>query len=453
MTKHIYNGKGLMNKIGMGLSVLALSSMFLYSCESDRSKLENKVSKSNKTYSISNKVDSETVTKKLTSLNSNLKLRNPLLPQIVLTDIFTYKVYDDQFNSIGNADERVAKELYSYNLEELVDMKAITTSNIYQIDLWLPLGLKSGKIDFYTGMSDSWDDKLHRFSSKLWPEQKSKLNQEKKESLNKMRWNTTKSSLRRYREEEIAKGIDLLKELSINYLKKNYLSESVQDVEMRRFISNVQTNLSANVLLGYNIHELLPPTLGKEKINAVAKTYFIDQLLSKGGKEFIARYPARYDILMSYGPFQLTKYALGEIENQKINSYTSKEHQSPKTVAELETLQDHVNAAVEFAFANWITLGESLRKNSLLKRFNDGFEDMDARGQKILLAGITACMHHLPADTRRGVINYVTNKKMDNMYFDLRGSLSPQLNKYYQSSGEAYLVMKVFDVLDDRYGK
>ena len=120
---------------------------------------------------------------------------------------------------------------------------------------------------------------------------------------------------------------------------------------------------------------------------------------------------------------------------------------------ELKTLQDHVNAAIELAFVNWIALGESLEKNNLLKKFNKGFEKMDSRRQKILLAGITACMHHLPADTRTSVIDYVSNKSMNNMYYDLCSSLSPQLKKYYRSSAEAYLVMKVFDKLDNKYSK
>jgi len=204
-------------------------------------------------------------------------------------------------------------------------------------------------------------------------------------------------------------------------------------------------------LLGYNIHEMLPPSLGKDKINAVAKAYFIDRLFSEGGKEFVERYPARYDIMMSYGPFQLTKYAMGELVNQNMNSYVSKKYQTPETMAELKTLQEHVNAATKFAFINWMTLGESLAKNNALKKFNDGFEKMDTKGRQVLLAGITACMHHLPVVTRTGVVNYVDSQPMTDMYTTLPGSLSPQLNKYYRSSAEAYLIMKVFDKLDDKY--
>lgn len=439
----------LKDKIVMGLAGLALSSMLWYSFASGRSKLEDSTPKSNEIETIYSDVKGAN----LASLSTESDVTNPILQQMTLEDIFTYKVYDDKFSSIRGADDTIAKELYQYTLEDLVKMKAISVSNVHQKDLWLPLGLNSGKIDFYIGMRDCWDDKLQRFASKLWKEQKYKLIEERNESLDKMHKKQTKSSLRNYRKGEIATGIDMLKELSDNYLEKNYTKGSVKDIEMRRLISNVEKNLSANVLLGYNIHEMLPPSLGKDRMNAVAKTYFVDRLFSEGGKEFIERYPARYDILLSYGPFQLTKYAIGEIKNKNMNSYVSKKYQTPQAMAELRNLQDHVNAAVKFAFANWITMGETLAKNNALKKFNDGFEKMDARGQQILLAGITACMHHLPAETRSSVVRYVNSKPMNNMYHNLLGSLSPQLNKYYRSSAEAYLVMKVFDKLDDKYGK
>jgi len=466
--KKLYERESLKDKIGAGLAGLAFIGVLLWPSLSERSKLEGAVSKSNDieiVYADTEIAHADIPVAELVSLDTELDTtgsdttgsnpKSPIQQQIALENIFTSKVYDNKFNSIKGADDIIAEKLYPYTLDDLVRVKAISASNVYQKDLWLPLGLKSGKIDFYKGMSDMWDDKLQRFSSGLEKikGQKTKLIDEKKESLDKMHKKQTTSSLRDYRSGEIATGIAMLKDLSKNYVEKNYTGGSDKDIEMKRLVSNVEKNLSANVLLGYNIHEMLPPSLGKDKINAVAKAYFIDRLLSEGGKEFIERYPARYDIMMSYGPFQLTKYAMGEIENKNMDSYVSQKYQTPATMAELETLQEHVNAAVKFAFTNWITLGESLAKNDALKKFNDGFEKMDVKGRQVLLAGITACMHHLPGDTRTSVVKYVDSQPMTDMYTTLPSVLSPQLNKYYKSSAEAYLIMKVFDKLDDKYSK
>jgi hypothetical protein len=60
-------------------------------------------------------------------------------------------------------------------------------------------------------------------------------------------------------------------------------------------------------------------------------------------------------------------------------------------------------------------------------------------------------MHHQPAITMKRTANYVDKRSMKNMHYDIYTSLPKQLDKYYKSAAEAYLAMKVFDLLDDNY--
>jgi hypothetical protein len=431
---HTYSRRNFLGLLGKGIAGAAIAGGLtgLISCSSGNEKLHTDSdieAKTERTVRASTQKP-ELMTKKLDPENGH---QNPLKQQIALTEIITYKLYDEQFLPISGADETVAKELYKYTLDDLVQMKALSSKNEFQKDLWITLGLRDTlNINFYNGMEDSWNDKLNRFSKKLTSKQKGILEDERDESLHKLK-KPTLSSLRVYRSKEIAEGITMLKELSENYLNTNHTGDSVRQIEMRRLVKNISSDLSENVLLGYNIHELLPPSFDGKKINAVAKAHFLNGWLKDGGREVLERFPARYDIMLSYGPFQLTKWAMSEVSQNNLNSYVSQRYKSPSEMAELNKLQEHVNAAVKFAFANWLRIGDTLADNGKLKRFNEGYENMNSRDKKILLSGITACMHHKPKETRAGVIKYLSNNSgknsMNEMHHELCSSLEPQLKK------------------------
>lgn len=385
-----------------------------------------------------------------------------------LNKLFTERVYDDRFNSLIDADENVAKELYRYSLADLVSKGNISSKDTAFRDLWLPLGIDDEKkrMDFYKGMGLCWDDKIKRNSSRIDERQRQILTTEKIESLSKVK-NGQKYSLREFRRNEVGHSIDVLKGLVDSYLKNHYIADSVYSREMKRLFGFVKDRLSANVLIGYQIQEMTPPALNvftgcndkgearyeNKKINAVSKAYYIDRLLKEGGKAVVERFPARYDIYLSYGPFQLTKSAMASIQEDNLNQYVAESDRVPTDMKDLRSLQDHVNASVMFAFYNWKLLGNHLAKNNLLKKFNNGFERLDDKRQQIVLAGITSCMHHLPAQTKTRVGYYVDQRSMDNMHYGIYESLGAQLDKYYKSAAEAYLTMKVFHTLDDTYGK
>jgi hypothetical protein len=349
------------------------------------------------------------------------------------TYLLTEPVFNSRYEPLGTADD-IARSLYPLSLQELVD-KGIVTSGIK--DLALPLGTRYGRkdVNFYRGMRDMWNAKQGIRGSRALQERRDHF-------LNEMR-QPTKSSLREYRRNEIAKGIEAIGELDRN---------TKYDEETERLVRNMAEMISPNVLIGYNIHEITPPGYNERQINPVFKAYFLDRLFKEAGKEFVEGYPARYDSYMSHGPFQMTNFAMPSAFG--MNRYVSAGNRVPRYVQHLDGIQQHVNAASMFAFSNVVMLGNHLRRHNLLRKFNDGFERMGEREKQILAAGLTACMHHQPAMTKERVGWYVDRRRPGNdMFYALRNSLTGQLQKYYDSAAEAYLIMKTFHELDENHGK
>lgn len=352
--------------------------------------------------------------------------------------LLTNQVFDNKYNPIPHADENIAKELYPSTLQDLVNQEIIV-SDIK--DISLALGTRYGRkdVNFYRGMQDMWN-------AKRGINIKRELQKKRDNFLDKMRNVRTKSSLRGYRDRQITHGVrETLQELH------NNRGIEYQDW-VRIFMRNVVGTISPNVLLGYNIQELLPPGIDGKQINPVFKAYFLDKLLKEAGEVFIEGYPARYDSMMSFGPFQMTNIAMPIIS--QMNPYVGIKNRVPRYVQEFDGLQHHVSAAVMFAYSNWEILGKILGKKGLLKKFVYAFEKLGERERQITIAGLTACMHHLPGTTLKRISWYVDKGDLRNMHYGIReASLTKQLRKYYDSAAEAYLLMKVFHNLNDSYSK
>lgn len=124
------------------------------------------------------------------------------------------------------------------------------------------------------------------------------------------------------------------------------------------------------------------------------------------------------------------------------------------TTHDLHSIEDHVMAAYLFSYNNWERLSYTLNKNGVLDRFNTYFADVSVNPEKkrqlcIFIAGITACMHYQPTTIRRLVKEYLKNHEdLDKIYTELiEQSGSNQLRKYYRSSAEGFLIMKVYHLL------
>jgi len=356
-------------------------------------------------------------------------------------ELLTNKIYTSKYISLKDADTNIAEVLYPLTLQEAVN-KGYITKNMSS--LALPVGImdiEEGflKVDYLRGMEDMWN-------YKKGIDRKEHLKKLRERFVNKFKLHSTKTSLRQYRSEEITYSTDLIKRLL-------YKKKSTYTPQKANFMQIIIDNLTQNVLLGYNIQELLPPAYKNIQINPVFKAYYLDRLFKEAGKEFIEGFPARYDTLASFGPFQMTNIAMGGVV--RLNKYLNKVDKLPSYVQDFKHLQHHTDASAVFAYYNWELMANTMAKFGVIDKFNYAFPLLSRKNRQIFVAGITACMHHLPTATRNLTAKYIKNSgSLNNLHYMVRrkGFVNKfQLQKYYDSAAESYLLLKVFHILEKRY--
>jgi hypothetical protein len=360
-------------------------------------------------------------------------------------------IYDEMLNAINSsAEEDISRRLSKMSLKDLVDREIISRKDME--GLALPLGVykKTGNIDFAAGIYDMWMSKARNAQKSSSGKIEASAMITAIEAIELFRNNkTTKSDIRNYRNTVLVPACDTMRKLHAE-MQRLYSSERLT------FMNLIADNLSANILLGYNIQEMMPPTHMTAKrqivdVNPIFKVYYFDRLLQEAGYEFICYFPARYDGLHSLGPFQFTDIALKDI---KVNSRLIDKFKIFGKTTDLKTIDDHALAAVLFAYSNWERLSYILKTEGLLKNFNAFFTDFDTNSEKrrilrIFIAGLTACMHHNPPDSFEAIKKYLKqNQDLSKMHYSwISKTDSKQLYKYYRSAAEAYLILKVYDKL------
>lgn len=369
--------------------------------------------------------------------------------QLSPDEVLTLAIYSDNFGSLPGAPaQQIAAALNGQSLQQMVDGNLIRRADM--AGLALPLGIFKypGPVDLRRGMVQMWDAKarfaeqrqllLHPFLMRT----ALRLSVDLQEPGYTM-------SLRDYREIVLTRVVTKVQRLH-QKLQPDY------SPERRAFMDLMVANFSANVMLGYNIQELIPPyhfvPPREERINPLFKAYYLDRLLREGGASYLTGFPARYDTLISFGPFQLTQRALDDLQ---ANTRLHDGFRTYRHMRELETLDDHAEAAAYFAYNNLERLSMSLKNDGVLERLTAHFsaseEDADLRRElQIFLAGVIACMHHQPGRTRSQVRAYLqAHELLDDIYIApmATGGGVPQLEKYYDSAARAYLIMKVYHEL------
>lgn len=387
---------------------------------------------------------------KLITINLFLFLTISAQAQLTLKDsLITAKVYDEYFKPANeNTEKWLSETLKGKTLKYLVDENIISRDDMR--DLALPLGVfkNSDSINFSKGMIDMWKMKAARIKRK-YKSGNSSIFVVALKGIEASLKPTTLSTINSYRENDIAKETKKLKKLH-QKIKSKYSKERAV------FMDIITENLSPNVILGFNIQELLPPThmLGNGEImpiNPIFKAYYFDRLLQEAGTDFILYYPARYDVINSYGPFQITPVAIADI---KANDRLIDDFKIYKSMDDLETIDDHISAATIFAYNNWERLSILLKHDGTLEKFNNYFADYKndkekKRKLRIIISGLTACMHHNPPKSWKIARNYLKGTdSLKNMHYEcIKNHGGKQLRKYYKSSVEAYLIMKVYHKL------
>ncbi len=359
--------------------------------------------------------------------------------------IITAEIYNDTLGSANeNTELWVSSELSGKTLQMLVNENIISREDMR--DMALPLGVFKNKeaVNYTKGMIDLWKMKAARIKkSKTADPQILSIALKAIEANLKP---NNQINLRKYRDSLISPPVAKIEKLHKN-IRKLYSNDRAV------FMDFIAGNLSPNVMLGFNIQELLPPkhmlANGKIKeINPIFKAYFFDRLLQEAGTEFIHYYPARYDVINSYGPFQITNVAIADIN---ANNRLTNDFKKYKSINELQSIEDHIFIATLFAYNNWERLSMLLNSDGTLSKFNDYFKDYKTDAEKkrklrLFISGFTACMHHHPPNSWKTIRAYLkATKKLDNAHYEcINKHGGKQLRKYYRSSVEAYLIMKVY---------
>jgi len=372
--------------------------------------------------------------------------------------LLTTSLYDEQYQSLpGEPERRVANGLQGMSLNDMVEQGVIRRNDM--LGLALPLGVhdRPGEVDFMRGMIEMWDFKARRMMAREQVLDPAVMHQAMM-VLIRLRENPQKMSLRDYRDEIITPAVEAVRKL--------HARADLEDADQQRFMDLVMQNLSPNVMLGFNLQEMLPPRVGDANrwVNPYFKTYYFDRLLQEAGASFVAGFPARYDGLLSFGPFQMTEVALRELRNQ---AELGSELARVGGMGELVSLADHAEVATLFAYVNWRRLASFLQRyggldhaNAYLAKASQSAEGR--RDLRILIAGTTACMHHQPNAAHNvfqayakahedlsGMYHAMIEEAIEKELFTQHPERLPQLKKYYRSAAEAYLILKVYHLLEE----
>lgn len=359
--------------------------------------------------------------------------------------------YDDFLNSINSsAAEDISRRLSTMSLKDLVEREIISRKDME--GLALPLGIykKSGNIDFATGMYDMWMSKAKNVQQNGSGKIEASSMITAIEAIELIKKNSSKkSNISIYRESVLTTACNTMKKLHAEMIP-------LYSEDRRAFMDLIATHLSPNILLAYNIQEMMPPTHMTAKrqivaVNPVFKVFYLDRLLQEAGYDFICYFPARYDGMHSLGPFQFTDIAIKDI---KTNSRLMDKFKIFDKTTDLKTIDDHAIAAAFFAYSNWERLSYILKSEGLLKNFNNYFANAENDTEKkrilrIFIAGVSACMHHNTPDSFESIKKYLKqNQDFTKIHFSwISKNDSKQLYKYYRSTAEAYLILKVYDKL------
>jgi hypothetical protein len=374
-----------------------------------------------------------------------LLIAKPLFAQNLHRDfLITTPMYCDTFSYVGKANDKV---IYDYlmirNLNQWVADTIINTNDMQGFALPLGVFKNNLNVDFSKGMIDMWRAKaffiksqsdncnIHIFIT----------------ALNAIEANTqavNKMTLLQYRNNLITPAIETVSGFH-KELKPLYSPERAI------FMSIIMENITPDIILGFNIQEMLPPAhmLVNRRIlniNPLFKACYLDKLLQEAGVEFLHYFPSRYDQILSYGPFQLTSIALEDVH---VNNRLSSVFKIFNSFNDLRTIDDHILATVIFAYNNWERLSFLIQADGTIQKFNSYFSDYSTdkdktRKLKIFITGMTACMHHHPPNTFQMLRSFL--KETDDLtqihIHCIEERASPQLKKYYRSSVEATLMLQ-----------
>lgn len=326
-----------------------------------------------------------------------------------LTVLMLYAPIKNNFfenKNVENSKNKI-ENVYNSNINLTID--SIDDKNDKINDLYsIYLTGKSQKIDldnivmntaqFKQNMKNMWEIKRNKSSEDTRSNINNVIENQVKEYLNS---EPTKMNLNEYLRLVENKIAEVNNNLNWEKISNFYM---MNETELN-ILKKIGGNIDALDLTSYSLTELMPTS------NAKLNMAIFDDILENAGKEFVYLIPAMNDGYTSFGPYQLTYFALGEIRKKdgslgdikgasKINQALPENYKIPGSMIYLKG-DDHHKAGYMFALHNVVALLKSLNDNQikiLSKNYKSHEEDF--------LSYISVA-HHRPKDAKESAIKWI----------------------------------------------
>ncbi len=178
------------------------------------------------------------------------------------------------------------------------------------------------------------------------------------------------------------------------------------EAAVARCLQSLAERITPDMMLAYITTELMP---APERAKAM-----LEFLTQHAGLEFVERIPALGDSELSFGPFQLTPYAVGE--HGSVTNLLKVMHSDlvPNSLEKFSAIEDHLRAGFLFAFHNVLTLVQEICKDgrydellTILEGTNSGHVSSNS---SVFLEFISAA-HHRPESARKAMHTWLAANK------------------------------------------
>ncbi|MEK7100091.1 MAG: hypothetical protein AAB883_03075, partial [Patescibacteria group bacterium] len=189
------------------------------------------------------------------------------------------------------------------------------------------------------------------------------------------------------------------------------------------YLAYLAKNITAPILLSYITTEIMPST---EKGAAL-----LEFITKNAGVEYLEKIPALGDKLLSYGPFQLTKFVVAEGEEHKdkeghitysgqgsvteLLRIAGRSDMLPQNLSEFSSIEEHIRAGHLFALSNALQLMRDIAKTGEYERITSigesAYSGRDSTNT-VFIEQLSAA-NHRPVVARKAMSSWIdTNRTL-----------------------------------------
>ncbi len=187
---------------------------------------------------------------------------------------------------------------------------------------------------------------------------------------------------------------------------QRYAQVKTLGLESAKIFENIVRRISYQDLLVVCMTEIMPLSTGSENLAA------LDVLLRTAGMEYVESIPALFDKYVSFGPYQFTKFAVGEdkrgfVGASKLNGVLPEGMRLPRKVSGLRGEVHHI-AGTAFMIENLANLLQLVEEQPTREALLQNLEKVLERNPEELLLFMTSA-HHAPLAMNKTAIKWLSD--------------------------------------------